>query len=171
MFDTPKDIKQNSISFVFRIILHTMRICLWRHDNSMYGIVFMSPPANLPRCQMRLLTHYHAFSLYCLSSHMLNHSRTARIKRKSCKVSLACIFCFHSRIILQFCMEDNSMTAVNDTAFKKIVLIAKLSVVKKCFRYVIFWRTLDCLPTLLRTHAGHIWNKCTLITFNILSLG
>ena len=65
---------------------------------------------------------------------------------------------------LQFCMEDNSMTAVNYTAFKKIVLIAKLSVVKKCFRDFIFWLTLDCFtyvvthtcrPHLKQMHINH----------------
>ena len=44
--------------------LHNSGIGVWRHDNSPYGIVVMSPSANLPRCVMRFWTHAHAFSLY-----------------------------------------------------------------------------------------------------------
>ena len=44
--------------------LHNSGIGVWRHDNSSYGLVVMSPSANLPRCVMPFWTHAHAFSLY-----------------------------------------------------------------------------------------------------------
>ena len=44
--------------------LHNSGIGVWRHDNSPYGLVVMSPSANLPRCVMPFWTHAHAFSLY-----------------------------------------------------------------------------------------------------------
>ena len=44
--------------------LHNSGIGAWRHDNSPYGLVVMSPSANLPRCVMPFWTHAHAFSLY-----------------------------------------------------------------------------------------------------------
>ena len=45
--------------------LHNSGIGVWRHENSSYGLVVMSPSANLPRCVMPFWTHAHAFSLYC----------------------------------------------------------------------------------------------------------
>ena len=44
--------------------LHNSGIGVWRHDNSPYGLVVMSPSANLPRCVMPIWTHALAFSLY-----------------------------------------------------------------------------------------------------------
>ena len=43
--------------------LHNSEIGVWRHDNSPYGLVVMSPSSNLPRV-MPFWTHAHAFSLY-----------------------------------------------------------------------------------------------------------
>ena len=56
--------KREGIWHVFRMALHNSGIGVWRHDNSPYGLVVMSPSANLPRCVMPFWTHAHAFSLY-----------------------------------------------------------------------------------------------------------
>ena len=36
----------------------------WRHDNSLCGLVVISPSVNLPRCVMPFWTYAHIFSLY-----------------------------------------------------------------------------------------------------------
>ena len=56
--------KREGIWHVFRMALHSSGIGVWRHDNSPYGLVVMSPSANLPRCVMPFWTHAHVFSLY-----------------------------------------------------------------------------------------------------------
>ena len=49
---------------ILNMIQNISGIGVWRHDNSPYGLVVMSPSANLPRCVMPFWTHAYAFSLY-----------------------------------------------------------------------------------------------------------
>ena len=122
---------------MFRIALHNSGIGVWRHDNSPYGLVVMSPSANLPRCVMPFWTHGHAFSLYDSDITV-----TRVFVTKYLHVLTSGFMWCHQ--LCQFCKLPISMASIL-RLFKKSYLSTHWT--RRCYR-----------PSVVQCHPWNHWN-------------
>ena len=115
--------------------LHNSGIGVWRHDNSPYGLVVMSPSANLPRCVMPFWTHAHAFSLYHVIASQLS---------SQCDVI--------SNRLWRHQQSKNRASETWGRCVKLVVLYSfmdSLCRVRNKIMYVLSWRTVSALTRVL----------------------